>query len=163
MSFLYPLFLGGVAAVGIPIVLHMVRRRTKKRVKFSSLMFVPAAAPRFKNRSRIENVLLLILRCCIVCLLALAFSRPFFPKPVSDRAVRPAKRTVLLIDTSASMRRTGLWPQAVAEAQSVLQNAGRTDSVCIMNFDQDAHIVMGFEQWDQAEPGRRALAANKPI
>lgn len=163
MSFLYPLFLAGIAAIGIPIVLHMVRQRTRRRVTFSSLMFVPATAPRFKNRSRIENVILLILRCAIIGLLASAFSRPFFPKPVSDKDVRPAKRTVLLIDTSASMRRTGLWAQAVAEAQSVLQEVGRADSVCIMSFDQDTRIVMGFEQWDQLEPGQRALAAAERI
>jgi len=163
MSFLYPLFLAGIAAIGIPIVLHMVRQRTRKSVTFSSLMFVPATAPRFKNRSRIENVLLLILRCVIIGLLAFAFSRPFFPKPVSDKRVRPAERTVLLLDTSASMRRTGLWAQAVAEAQSVLQGAGRADSVCVMSFDQDTRVVMGFEQWDQLEPGQRALAGAEQI
>ncbi|MHC4743458.1 MAG: BatA domain-containing protein, partial [Planctomycetota bacterium] len=36
MNFLYPLFLAGIAAVGIPILLHMVRRRTRKHVTFSS-------------------------------------------------------------------------------------------------------------------------------
>jgi len=163
MSFLYPLFLAGIAAIGIPIVLHMVRQRTRKSVTFSSLMFVPTAVPRFKNRSRIENVLLLILRCAIVGLLAFAFSRPFFPKPFSNKGVLPAKRTVLLIDTSASMRRTGLWPQAVTEAQSVLQDAGRADSVCVMSFDQNTRIVMGFEQWDQLESGQRVLAGAEQI
>lgn len=156
MSFLYPLFLAGVAAIGIPILLHMVRRRTRKHIAFSSLMFVPAAAPRFKNRSRIENLLLLILRCAIIALLAFAFSRPFFPRPLSERPVRPAERIVLLIDTSASMRRTGLWEQAMAEAKSVLQDADRADSVCIMSFDQDTQILMGFEQWNQLEPAQRA-------
>lgn len=163
MNFLYPLFLAGIAAIGIPIVLHMVRQRTRRRVTFSSLMFVPATAPRFKNRSRIENVILLILRCAIIGLLAFAFSRPFFSRPVSDKDVRLAKRTVLLIDTSASMRRTGLWAQAVAEAQSVLQRADRADSVCIMSFDQDTRIVMGFEQWDRLEPAQRASAGGEQI
>lgn len=163
MSFLYPLFLAGIAAIGIPILLHMVRRKTKNRVTFSSLMFVPAAAPRFKNRSRIENIFLLILRCVIIGLLAFAFSRPFFSRPVSDKDIRPAKRTVLLIDTSASMRRTGLWEQAVAEARAVLQETGRADSLCIMSFDQDARIVMGFEQWDQLESGQRAPAGAEQI
>ena len=163
MNFLYPLFLAGVAAIGIPIVLHMVRRKTKKRVTFSSLMFVPAAAPLLRNRSRVENVFLLILRCAIIGLLAFAFSRPFFARPVSNQAVRPAKRIVLLLDTSASMRRTGLWEQATAEARAALQNAGRADSVCIMSFDRETRVVMGFEQWDQLEPGQRVAAAAEQV
>ncbi|MBN2269733.1 MAG: BatA and WFA domain-containing protein, partial [Sedimentisphaerales bacterium] len=163
MSFLYPLFLAGVAAIGIPIVLHMVRRRTKNRITFSSLMFVPAAAPRFRNRSRVENILLLILRCAIVCLLAFAFSRPFFPRPVSNNSVSPAKRIVLLIDTSASMRRTGLWDRAVAEARAALQQIDRADRLCIMSFDRDAHIVMGFEQWGRLEPHQRVAAGAEQV
>ncbi|MBW8039933.1 MAG: VWA domain-containing protein [Planctomycetes bacterium] len=163
MNFLYPLFLAGIVAIGIPIVLHMVRQKTRKHITFSSLMFVPVAMSRFKNRSRIENILLLLLRCAIIGLLAFAFSRPFFSSPISEKDVRPAKRTVLLIDTSASMRRTGLWAQAVAEAQSVLQQADRADSVCIMSFDQDTRIVMGFEQWDRLESAQRASAGAEQI
>jgi len=163
MSFLYPLFLAGAAAIAIPIVLHMVRRKTKKRVTFSSLMFVPAAPPLLRNRSRVENVFLLMLRCVIVILLAFAFSRPFFARPVSDKSVRPAKRIVLLIDTSASMRRTGLWEQATAQARAALQDAGQADSVCIMSFDKDARIVMGFEQWDRLEPPQRIVAGIEQV
>ncbi len=163
MSFLYPLFLAGAAAIAIPIVLHMVRRRTKKRVAFSSLMFVPAAPPLLRNRSRVENVFLLMLRCAIVVLLAFAFSRPFFARPASNNGVRPAKRIVLLIDTSASMRRTGLWGQATAHVRAALQDAGRADSVCIMSFDRETRIVMGFEQWDRLEPPQRAAAGAEQV
>ena len=45
MNFLYPLFLAGIAAVGLPIVLHMIRRHTRKRVTFSSLMFLRTTVP----------------------------------------------------------------------------------------------------------------------
>jgi hypothetical protein len=161
MSFLYPLILAGLAAVGIPIVLHMVRQRTRNRVRFSSLMFVPAAMSRFKNRSRIENVLLLLVRCVILCLLAFAFSRPFFPRPLSDDTAPGAKRTVVLIDTSASMRRTGMWTKALAQVESVLQDAGRADRLCIMSFDQTARTIIGFEQAEQLDPAQRVSVANE--
>jgi len=163
MSFLYPLLLAGVAAIGIPIVLHMIRRRTRNRVTFSSLMFVPATVPRFRDRSRLENLPLLILRCLIFCLLAFAFSRPFFRRPAVDNSVQLAKQIVVLIDTSASMRRSGIWTQAVAEAQSVLSDAGAEDRVCVMSFDQNTSTLMGFEQWAALEPARRASMASKQI
>ncbi|HUU20812.1 MAG TPA: BatA domain-containing protein [Sedimentisphaerales bacterium] len=156
MSFLYPLFLAGIAAVGLPIVLHMIRRHTRKRITFSSLMFLRTTIPRFKNRSRIENLLLLILRCIILCLLAFGFSRPFFPREAVESRVRLGRRIVLLIDTSASMRRAGMWDQAISEAKSVLEGVSQADRVCVISFDQSTKTQMGFEQWGALVPSQRA-------
>ena len=163
MSFLYPLFLAGIAAVALPIILHMIRRQTRKRVTFSSLMFLRTTVPRFKNRSHLENLPLLILRCIILCLLAFAFSRPFFPRDDGDKQVAPARRIVLLIDTSASMRRTGMWAQAISEAQSVLKDVNPTDRVCIMSFDQSMETLIGFEQWESIESDRRTTIASEQL
>lgn len=163
MSFLFPLFLAGIAAVGVPIVLHLVRRHTRHHVTFSSLMFLRTTLPRFTSRSRIENILLLILRCIMICLLALAFSRPFFSRPDAERQVRPGTRMVLLIDTSASMRRAGMWDRAVDEVRSVLAEVKATDRVCIMSFDQNTRTLVGFEQWQSLEPTRRVPVAIEQI
>jgi hypothetical protein len=163
MSFLYPLFLAGIVAIGVPIVLHMVRRHTRKRVTFSSLMFLRTTVPRFRNRSRLENLPLLALRCLLLCLLAFAFSRPFFPREAGDKQVQPGRRIVVLIDTSASMRRAGMWAQAVSQAQSVLEDAGRADRVCVMSFDQSARTLIGFEQWQSLEPTQRVPVTTEHI
>jgi hypothetical protein len=163
MSFLYPLFLAGIVAVAVPIVLHLVRRHTRDRVTFSSLMFLRTTRPRFTSRSRIENLPLLILRCLILCLLALAFARPFFSRPTSDKQISPAKRIALLLDTSASMRRAGMWDRAIIEARSVLENVGATDRVCVMSFDKGTHTLLGFEQWQKLEPSQRVDVAIEEI
>ncbi len=163
MSFLYPLFLAGIAAVALPIILHMIRRHTRKRITFSSLMFLRTSIPRFKNRTRLENLLLLILRCIILCLLAFGFSRPFFPREAPLRQVSLRRRIVLLIDTSASMRRAGIWDQAISEAQSVLKDIGQTDRVCVMSFDQSTNTLIGFEQWAALEPAQRTPIITEQI
>lgn len=163
MSFLYPLFLAGIAAVGVPIILHLIRRQTRKRVTFSSLMFLRTTLPRFKSRSRLENLLLLILRCIILCLLAFAFARPFFPREAGKNPLHPAKRMVLLMDTSASMRRDGLWSQAISQAESALKDVSPVDRVCLMSFNQSTETLMGFEQWVQLDPARRVPVATEQI
>lgn len=163
MNFLYPLFLAGIAAVSLPIVLHMIRRYTRKRVTFSSLMFLHTTLPRFKNRSKLENLPLLILRCIILVLLTLAFARPFFPAKAVETQVATGRRTVVLIDTSASMRRAGLWDQAVSQTQSILNQAEPTDRVCVMNFDTGTQTLIGFEQWEQTDPSRRQSTATEFI
>ena len=147
MSFLYPLLLAGVAAIGVPILLHMIRRHTRKRVTFSSLMFVRTTAPRLRNRSRIENLSLLILRCLLLCLLAIAFARPLLSRQAPEKMTHQGRRIVLLVDTSASMRRAGLWNQAMAEVRSVLSDVEPIDRVCLMTFDQSTQTQIGFEQW----------------
>ncbi len=163
MSFLYPLFLAGIAAIGIPILAHMIRSRTRKRMAFSSLMFVPVTLPRFRNRNRIEHLLLLILRCLVFCLLAFAFSRPFFRQSVAAEQTNPGKRIVVLIDTSASIRRADLWAQAVDRVQSVLKGANPMDRLCIMSFDLDTRTLIGFEQWQALEPAQRVAVTSEQM
>jgi hypothetical protein len=159
MSLLYPLFLAGIAAVALPILLHMIRRHTRERVTFSSLMFLRPTLPRFRSRSRLEHVLLLVVRCSVLCLLAFAFARPFLRQPAAARPAEAGKRVVLLIDTSASMRRAGLWALALDEAKSVLGDAKPADRVCVMSFDQGTRTLIGFEQWETMDPGQRASIA----
>jgi len=163
MSFLYPLFLAGVAAVVVPILLHMIRRHTRNRVAFSSLMFLRTTMPRFKSRSRLEHIPLLILRCLIVCLLALAFARPFLVRPATVGKAQPGGRIALLVDTSASMRREGVWARAIDEARSILATAGPADRLCVMSFDQTARTLIGFEQWATMDPAQRATIAAQSI
>ncbi len=164
MSFLYPLFFAGIAVIGIPILLHMIRRHTRKRITFSSLMFLRTTIPRFKNRSKPENLLLLILRCLIICLLAIAFARPFIQKPSSETAAAGiGKRVVLLIDTSASMRRENLWEQAAEEAISALNDIKPTDRLCVMSFDKNVNTIAGFETSSELEPSQRISVIKEEI
>jgi hypothetical protein len=148
MSFLFPLLLTGGLAVALPIVLHMIRQRTQQRVPFSSLMFLRPALPRLKHRRRLENRLLLLLRCLVVLLLALAFARPFFAKALPPTVVRVGRRIVLLVDTSASMRRTGLWDQVSPMVRSVLADTTALDRVCVMHFDRNLESILSFEEWE---------------
>jgi hypothetical protein len=141
----------------------MIRRHTRHRVAFSSLMFLRPTLPRFRSRSRLEHVALLILRCIVLCLLAFAFARPYLLRPADASPAGSGKRTVLLIDTSASMRRSGLWTQALDEAQSVLREAGPADRVCVMTFDQGARTLIGFEQWQTMDLGQRTSIAAQEI
>lgn len=163
MSFLYPLLLAGIATVALPIVLHMIRRHTRKRVTFSSLMFLRTTAPRLRNRSRLEHIPLLILRCLILCLLAFAFARPFLARPVAAGKTQPGRRIILLLDTSASMRRAGLWDQAIEEARSVLADVGPTDRVCVMIFDRVAQTLIGFDRWDATDLPQRVPTAMQSL
>ena len=78
MNFLFPAFLLAAAAVAIPILLHFRRQPPQKAVPFSSLMFLEQTPVAPRTRRKLEDWLLLALRCLALVLLALMFSRPFF-------------------------------------------------------------------------------------
>ncbi|HQZ27526.1 MAG TPA: BatA domain-containing protein, partial [Verrucomicrobiales bacterium] len=77
MSFLFPLYLLGAAALAVPILLHLRRRPPTEHLEFSSLMFLEKSPERMTRRTRLERWLLLALRCLALLLLAFAFGRPF--------------------------------------------------------------------------------------
>jgi hypothetical protein len=160
MSFLAPFFLVGAAAVALPVIFHLIRRTTKEKKIFSSLMFLMPTPPRLTRRSRLEHLLLLALRCLALCLLALGFSRPFFKKAVSDdRPTSSSRRIVVLVDTSASMRRANLWTDARDKVESVLRRAAPADRVAVVAFDRQLKPLVNFEQWNASPPGERAALA----
>ncbi|MBE0545561.1 MAG: BatA and WFA domain-containing protein [Verrucomicrobia bacterium] len=169
MSFLAPLFLLGGLAVALPVVFHLVRRSSREKQMFSSLMFLKPTPPRMTRRNRLENIFLLLLRCLAICILALGFARPFFQKPM---AATPANTTgaqiVLLIDTSASMKRDGVWAEALIKANAALEQTTTADQVAILTFDDQVRTVISFEQWaainfsDRTALANQRLAESKP-
>src|SRR6266404_7131550 len=161
MNFLAPLFLAGAAAIALPVLFHLIRRTTREKTVFSSLMFLMPSPPRLTRRSRLEHILLLALRCLVLCLLALGFSRPFLKKPMNnDPASGAARRFVMLIDTSASMRRANLWPDAVSKAKSILRQTSPGDQVAVFTFDRQLTPLVSFDQWNAAAVGERVVLAS---
>jgi hypothetical protein len=164
MNFLTPAFLFGALALALPVVFHLIRRNTRERLPFSSLLFLQPTPPRLTQRSRLEDLLLLLLRCLALALLALGFARPFLKQPpTDDPAAGQPKRVVLLLDRSASMQRSGLWPAAVARAGEMLAQTTANDQVTVLAFDQEISRVVSFEDWQATPAGDRAGLARSRI
>ncbi len=122
LNLLFPLYLAaGAAALAVPVYLHLRRKPPKERMEFGSLIFLEEArAVRVRRGGKPEDVLLLILRCLALALLAAAFARPFFG--TAEDAAGMAGTAFTLVDTSASMRRDGVWePGAVEDSETVFR------------------------------------------
>ena len=164
MSFLAPLFVLGALAIAAPIIFHLIRRTSKEKIPFSSLMFLVPTPPRVTKKSRLENILLLILRCAVLCLLALAFARPFIRNPFAAPGAKgSATRTVILIDASASMRRDSLWDEAKDKAKEIVRAANAMDEVAIFAFDRNTRTVVTFEEWKKLSLNERKALAEQRI
>ena len=160
MSFLAPLFLVGALAIALPVLFHLIRRTTRERTLFSSLLLLRPTPPRLTRRSRIEHWLLLLLRAAVVCLLALAFARPFFRSQGGEPDSTAGRRKLILVDTSASMRRANLWADARQKVETLLHKTQPGDQVSLATFDLSLHPLLTFEQWNAAPANERAALAS---
>ena len=164
MSFLAPFFLLGALAVAAPVIFHLIRRTTREKIPFSSLMFLQPSPPRLTKRSRLENLFLLLLRCLVLGLLALGFARPFLQKPMAaDASAGAGRRIIVLVDTSASLRREGLWAEAKARVEKILSDLTAADVVSVRAFDRASRPLVSFEQWTSTPFNQRAALARQQL
>ena len=103
MSFLNPILLFGLAAVAVPIVIHLLNRRKFQKVVWAAMRFLQASVERNQKRMRIEDLLLLALRCLLLALLALALARPALVSQAGDLFGSSKVTGVILLDNSYSM------------------------------------------------------------
>ena len=103
MAFLNPLFLFGLLATGIPLVIHLWNRRRVVTIDFSSLIFITAAHRENARRFQLRQFLILLLRMAIIALIALALARPFLTLGLPVASVRAKTDVIIVLDNSYSM------------------------------------------------------------
>ncbi len=100
MSFIsWPLFWGGVGAIGAPILIHLLNRQRYKRIRWAAMDFLLLAFKRTRRRIRIEQLLMLLIRCLMLLMLGMALARPIF----GGFIVSGHRDVYVLLDDSYSM------------------------------------------------------------
>lgn len=140
MGLLAPLYALAALAIAAPILFHLIRRQPRGQSEFSSLMFLQASPPTLTRRSRLDNLLLLLLRGLALLLIAIAFARPFLRSVELAEAQEVSREIVLLVDTSGSMQREDVWKEAISTARKYVQGLGKTDQVALASFDTNVDI-----------------------
>lgn len=124
-AFTNPLLLAGLVAVGLPLFIHWLTRARPRRIAFPPFKFLVEACAGQQAVNRLRTILLLLIRCLLVAVLALLFARPFLKPTGAAASAQPARRVVLVLDASLSMRAVQqgvpLFARAQAEAAEVLR------------------------------------------
>ncbi|MBK8098208.1 MAG: BatA domain-containing protein [Planctomycetes bacterium] len=112
MSFLNPALLAGTALFAVPLIIHLLNRQRHKKRPWAAMEFLLRAYQKQRNRLRNENLLLLLLRCLIPVLLALAIARPMLQQAGSLFGGGGTTHHVVVLDCSYSMgeKRDGQSP-----------------------------------------------------
>ena len=139
MAFLFPLVLLGIAALAVPVLIHLIEREHGQVVPFPSLMFLRRIPYKSMRRQRIRHWLLLLLRCAALLLLVMAFARPFFRSPALSSGVSSAAReVVILVDQSYSMGFGDHWTQARTAAREAVEALAPDDRATVIFFARGA-------------------------
>ena len=105
--FLYPLFLFGLAAASLPVLIHLLNRRRLKRIRFPAVRFILLSQKRISRSYRLRHWLLLALRTLAVICLALLLANPIFQTGAGLFAGGGPVSLVVILDNSLSMTWSG--------------------------------------------------------
>lgn len=99
------MFYAGFVCAAIPIVIHIISRRRFRRVRWAATQFLFEANRRNRRRIRIEELILLALRCLAMLLIGMVLAR-IFVRPQAFAGLlgsRAGTDYVVVLDDSFSM------------------------------------------------------------
>ena len=153
----------GLAAAGVPVLIHLLNRRRFKEVSWAAMQFLLAAVRKNRRRIRIEQWLLLAIRTLVVILVVMAMAKPFLE---TFGAVIAGRRThrVLVLDDSLSMGYTSgessRFEEAKAVASQLVKDSRGGDAISLILMGDPPRVAIGDPQhnlsaWPRgSRPGR---------
>ena len=137
IGFLHPWALLGLAAAGLPLLLHLLARREPPALEFPAVRYLMETARRHERRLKVQNYLLLVLRTLLVAALVLAASGPHLDTRLG--AGHAPSALVLVVDNSLSSGAVVDGVPVLAQlrdaAARVLAQASPEDTVWLLTTD----------------------------
>ncbi len=133
--FLYPIFLFGLIAASLPLLIHLLNRRKLNRMRFPAVRFILMSQKRISRSYRLRHWILLALRTMAVVLLALLLANPIFQTGAGLFAGGGPVSLVILLDNSLSMTWSGDgigFKQAKEAARLLITSLGDSDRAAII-------------------------------
>ena len=114
-------FFAGTAAVAAPIIIHLLNRRRFKRIDWAAMDFLLEAQRLNRRRVKLEELILLLLRCLAMILIGLMIARPSLDINVSGLLKAGQTERVIVLDDSLSMATVGKSGSSINKASEILQ------------------------------------------
>jgi len=165
VGFLTPAMLLGLAAVAIPVIVHLLSKRRYDVVDWGAMQFLELGK-RMRRRVRLQDLLLMAVRMGLLGLLACGMARPWARGGLLSAFNPAAARDIaIVIDGSYSMgwEGTGVTPRAAAiqQAHELLDQCQAGDTVTLIDAREQPDVVAGTPTTDLSHV-RRSLDALPP-
>lgn len=146
MSFANPLMLIGLAAILVPIIIHLFNFRRYKTIYFSNVQMLEDIQKKTKRASQIQQLIVLALRVLGIAALALACAQPFLR--TGDKNSQNGNVVALFVDNSYSMetesKNGSRLYDAVDAAKNIVQSFDFSDDFVLTTQDfsgEESHIL----------------------
>lgn len=116
MNFLYPSFLWALAALAIPVIIHLFNFQRPKKVQFTNVRFLKSVKEATNSARQLRQWLILLMRLLFVACVVLAFAQPFLASKNSNVATQGRMAVSAYIDNSYSMQSETQQGQALDAA-----------------------------------------------
>lgn len=130
MQFVYPVFLFGLIAISIPVIIHLFNFRRFRKVVFTNIRFLKEIKQQSQKHRNIKHLLVLLTRILAISSLVFAFAQPFIPVHNSKKTVGQ-KNVSIYIDNSFSMNavyeKGPLFETAKNKAREILSAFAESD------------------------------------
>ena len=136
MTFLNGALLAGALALAIPIIIHLFHKSRFKVVRWGAMHLLEMVIRTNQRRVKLEQWILLAIRCAIPVLLALAMARPIW-KGASRLLGDARSSTIVLLDNSYSMDATRAGTVNFALAKDNVQQI-----IAGMQSKSEVHVVL---------------------
>jgi hypothetical protein len=104
MNFLNPMVLWALPAIGLPVAIHLINKIPVREKRWAAMRFLLESVRENRRRLRLEDLLLLAMRCLLVAAAVLAFTRPVLRSVLPTGSVSDGPvAAMILLDNSASM------------------------------------------------------------
>lgn len=103
MSFVAPFFLYALAAIAIPILIHLFDLQRPKKVFFTNVRLLKNINEQTSSTRKLKNLWILLCRILAISFLVLAFAQPFF-KGKDNHTIAGSQSVGVYIDNSMSMQ-----------------------------------------------------------
>lgn len=103
MSFVFPILLGGLVLVGVPVLLHLIMRQKPKVLRFPAFRFLVQRSKKNLRKLRLRHLLLLALRMLILAVICFALAAPRLVESGLNLSTDRPVAAIFLFDTSPSM------------------------------------------------------------
>ena len=142
MKLLEPYFLYAFLALAIPILIHLFSLQKHKTVYFSNVAFLRQLQQKKSHITKLQKLLLLLVRLLLLSAIILAFCEPYFSK--KDTLTKSKQIIGVYIDNSFSMsannNKGALIEQAKNNARFVLNaHKGKDEFIFLSNDLQGKH------------------------
>ncbi len=135
MQFVYPLFLWALAAISIPIIIHLFHFRRYKKIVFSDIRFLQQLQEQNKSKQKLKDLLILLCRILAVSAMVLAFAQPFIPLGQNSKTGGSNVISVF-VDNSFSMNAQGsdgaLFEMAKNKARAIVNAYDNNDKFQVL-------------------------------